>query len=103
MTSKNFNLSRPVTTHDGQVTVLQIREPIAQDFIDLGRLPFKTSGFGQNMQIEIDFGHAALWASRLTGLDDILIGKLPRGDFLGLITAINEALVSDEEEVGNST
>jgi hypothetical protein len=36
MTDKTITLSRPITTHEGQVSTITVREPKGKDFFELG-------------------------------------------------------------------
>lgn len=99
---KTINLTKGVETHDGLKSTIDIREPTAGDYIEVNKLPFTIRGNGENAQIDIDFKLGAKWAERLTGLDEILISKMNKKDFVAIITAINEILVEDGDEPGNS-
>ena len=94
-------LKQPLTTHAGTVTALAIREPVARDFIKIGKLPFRVKGAGDNAETEMDFALAAKWLSELSGIDEIILGGLARGDFLAAIRAVNDVLVTDGADPGN--
>ena len=99
--TKTIQLKTPIQTHEGPKNHHIIREPPAQDFIEMNVLPYETRGLGSDMSLKIDFRLAAGWASRLSGLDEILIGKMGRSDFLNLVAAVNDVLADDGDAVGN--
>lgn len=96
-----IHLRKPLTTHEGQTRVLKLREPVAADFIAMGKLPFKTRGSGDAMEVDVFFDLAAKWLSRLSGVDEILIGQMGRMDWLTAVGRLNEILVTDGDDEGN--
>ncbi len=45
--------------------------------------------------MKINFGLAAQWISRLSDLDEIMVGNLPHIDFIAAVGKVNEILLSD--------
>lgn len=97
-----LKLTRPIKTHHGDQRELRLREPNAGDYIAIGRVPWEVRGDGEDRRAMVDFKIAGQWASRLTNLDDILIGQLSAPDWLALVARVNALLVSAGiENVGN--
>ena len=94
-------LKTPIQTHAGPTKVLNLREPTGADFIQLKSLPFKVKGVAPNIEIDIDFALSAKWLSALSGIDELLIGKMTRGDFITAIGSMNELLVAEGADAGN--
>jgi hypothetical protein len=41
MPSRTVNLSRPLTTHKGDIKAITFKDPTARDFIEMGGLPVR--------------------------------------------------------------
>lgn len=99
-------LSRPLTTHDGVMREIILREPSARDYISLKRLPFsvvfhqtvRPGDMGQDPQstterqgeLITDFDLAFQWVSRLSGIDTLILGTLNNRDTMRLINSLRE-------------
>jgi hypothetical protein len=82
-------LSKPLKTHDGEVTSLKLKEPEAHSFFDHGE-PFKVRVIsdGTGDRVDFEFYNAVFkkFLTDMTGIDDILLGKLRAADFMALRT-----------------
>lgn len=96
-----LRLSRSMQTHQGPTSFLKFREPIAEDFIAINRLPFSVVGSAEARRVDVDFALGAKWLSRLTGIDEIIIGQMHRSDFFAAIARVNEILIQDGADPGN--
>ena len=97
-----ITLKRPIKTHNGTAYELRLREPVAADFIEVGRVPFDVRGDDDNRRATVDFKCVAQWGSRLTGLDEIILGQLAVDDWLMLVARINMILLNAGSDLGNS-
>ena len=95
-------LSRPMTTHQGQVTVLGLRTPSAGDYIDMGGYPFTAKGIGTDkMELDIDFAKCAKWMARLADVEEMLIRQLPQKDFLQGVEKVVAIVAAQGDDMGN--
>lgn len=99
-----ISLTKPIQTHTGERRVLEFREPIGADYMELQRVPFSVVGAtNQDRSIKIDFALAGKWIARLTDLDEIQVGLLSRNDFLAAVTMSNDILIeAGVTDMGNS-
>lgn len=99
-----ISLTKPIQTHTGERRVLEFREPIGADYMELQRVPFSVVGAtDQDRSIKIDFALAGKWIARLTDLDEIQVGLLSRNDFLAAVTMANDILIeAGVTDMGNS-
>ncbi len=85
-------LSRPLTTHRGDVSEIALRKPNFGDFIDLGQvenLRFSQSEDGAKQQESvIDFERLMRWAVRLSGIDRVILSTLDPIDAYELSKAV---------------
>ena len=100
---ENVRLSRPLVTHSGEVHVLTIREPVAGDYVAVGKVPFRVVGLdAENRRVEVDFQLAIKWLARLTGHDELVLEQLRRKDWLEAVSTMNNMLMDfDDSDVGN--
>lgn len=96
-----IKLSKPLTTHKGVQHELRMREPIAADFIDIGRIPFDVRGEGEDRRAVVDFKLIAQWLSRLTDVDVILLGMLAHQDWLQATGKLNAIIMRTQAKPGN--
>lgn len=97
-----INLSKPMVTHQGNVSRLSIRTPNAGDYIDMGGYPFKARGVGSsNMELEIDFAKTAAWMARLTDVDEVLLRQLPQRDFIQGVEKVIAIVSAQGDDMGN--
>ncbi|MGY3589017.1 hypothetical protein ACVIGB_002028 [Bradyrhizobium sp. USDA 4341] len=88
MTAQTFPLSKPLTTHDGKLTSLTLREPTAGAFIDNGE-PFKANvrrdANGQPEGLDFDYDNKVMikWLVDMTveKVDDIVLKSLSARDY----------------------
>ena len=88
-TIRTVTLSKPLTTHDGEVTTLKLKEPTARLFFQHGEgFKMKVTRDEQTEAVSVDFDFNntvfAKYLSDMTGLDDIVLGKLRAADFMTL-------------------
>ena len=95
-------LKKPLETHDGAKSSLVLRDPIGGDYVALGKLPFSVKTEGEVREMVPDFKATMAWLSRLSGIDDIILGRLSRADFLSASGVLNGHLVLEGDEMGNS-
>ncbi|MGZ6199188.1 MAG: phage tail assembly protein [Vulcanimicrobiaceae bacterium] len=79
-------LSKPLTTHDGDVSTLTLRDVTAADIVSCKVAPYKFDPNGTTY--EINYAAVMALASRLCGLDDLILGKLSAKDFHAVSQAI---------------
>jgi hypothetical protein len=96
-------LSRPLQTHAGAITTLALREPIAEDYIEIGRVPTSVRGRADtDQEILMDHKCMGLWAVKLAKLDAVTIGMLPARDWITLCSHVNAILIqAGIDDVGN--
>ena len=97
MNSQIVTLSEPLKTHDGDVTTITVNEPRAKSFFDHGE-PFKTRVIaveGQPDQIEFEYNTAILrkFLMDMTGIDDLILGKVTARDFFALRNATTNLIM----------
>jgi hypothetical protein len=98
-----LRLTKPLQTHKGQVREIMFRAPVGRDYIDIQALPFDLRGGDESRRIVIDYAKSARWVSALTGLDEIVIGNMPREDFLAAVAKANDLLMGEGlDKMGNS-
>jgi hypothetical protein len=86
--TQTVKLSRPLKTHDGEVSEIKLKEPTARSFFRHGE-PFKvkvlTDDKGESL-VDFDFNNSvyALFLADMTGLDEIVLSGLRAVDYVGL-------------------
>lgn len=99
---KTLRLSSAIKSHAGEIRELKLREPIAADYIEIGKLPFNVRGDAADRRVEMDFKLMAQWASRLSGHDELVISQLKAEDWLELVGRVNALLIqAGIQDVGN--
>ena len=89
MTKKiSVSLDSPINTHDGEKSVIILKEPKAKLFFDHGE-PFKskvTTNEKGETNIEFDFNNQIMgkFLSSMSGIDDIVLSSLTASDYLAL-------------------
>lgn len=98
MTTNVVKLSKPLATHQGNVSEIKFGQLTADIMIRNKRLPFtvKTHPDG-SQEVETDFGLAAKYIADLSGHDEAVLGGLPPKDFGACIKALGDLLA----EAGN--
>ena len=94
-----FNLSKPLKTHSGDVSVFTLSEPTARSFIKWGeafKLRWTTDAKDQR-QLDIEYNNAVM-ANFLTDMidpkiDDIILGALSAGDYMRLRTVATDIIL----------
>jgi hypothetical protein len=90
-------LSKPLKTHDGEVTSLALKEPEARSFFEHGE-PFKVRVISDELngdRIDFEFYNSVFkkFLTDMTGVDDILLGKLRAADYMALRTRAAHMIV----------
>lgn len=97
-------LSQPLKTHDGTVTELKLKPPMARLIVKYGD-PFtirpvkNAKGETESHEYVFDNDSMMKFASDMTGVDDIILGGISVPDFLklrGAITNVILGLVPDK-------
>jgi hypothetical protein len=75
-------LSKPLKTHDGEVSLLTLRDLDAADIVAMKSSPFQVIRM-QSGEVELIVKYDVMmqYLSRLSNLDPILLGKLGGVDF----------------------
>lgn len=106
---KRIPLSRPLVTHQGDVSFLTVREPTLSDYIVLGDIdtPVATEfvdGTATVLRTHTFMEALIGWTVALTGLDRIVLGRLSAADSGALFAAVRTAIepFTKGGAVGNS-
>ncbi|MDB4872407.1 MAG: hypothetical protein JWL97_3411 [Gemmatimonadales bacterium] len=96
--ARTITLSKPLTTHDGEVTTLKLKEPEARLFFKHGEgFKMKVTRDEQTEAVSVDFefNNAVFgkYLADMTGLDDIVLGKLRAADYMHLRTQAAHLIV----------
>jgi hypothetical protein len=88
MSNTTVKLSKPIKTHDGELTELTLKAPTARSFINHGE-PFKVRFVTEGddaQRMELDFNNAIiakfLADMAVEKIDDLIVGSLTATDFL---------------------
>jgi hypothetical protein len=97
-TTRTVTLSRPLKTHDGDVTSLKLTEPTARLFFQHGEgFKMKVTRDEQTdaVSVDFDFNNTVFgkYLADMTGLDDIVLGKLRAADYMHLRTQAAHMIV----------
>lgn len=84
--AEKFPLSKPLTTHDGEVSELSLRDLTAADIVRAKSPPVKLIAGDQSAEYRYDI--IMELASAMTGVDDIILGKLTPKDFHRLASRV---------------
>jgi hypothetical protein len=92
-------LSKPLTTHNGELSKLTLREPTARSFFEHGE-PFKTrvgkSADGETtLDFEYDYKVFSKFLTEMVveGVDDLVLGSLRPIDFFALRTKATHLII----------
>ena len=95
----SVRLSRPIATHNGDIAEITLREPTFADYIEIGDVDIASGTgvdevTGQVAGFEVRTNYRALeaWASRLSGLDRVVLGQLTAADAGKLMRAVKMAV-----------
>lgn len=89
MTTETFTLSRPLKTHDGEVTTLTLQEPTARAFVEYGE-PFKLQSLddvnSEKNRLIFVFDNNRAFMRFLTDMvtpkvDDLILSSISASDF----------------------
>lgn len=91
-------ISKPLTTHKGEVTEIELRDITARDMVEMRVGPTSVSthaeGIGNarvvSQKFDIRYDIAMGYLTRLSGIDEILLGSLKAADFDKCVVAIQE-------------
>ena len=83
-----FHLSKPISTHDGEVSKLELKLPTARSFIKAG-VPYSTVSERADdgtVRDEFRFNTKAMFSflTDMTGYDDIVLASIPAVDVMPL-------------------
>jgi hypothetical protein len=81
-------LSKPLKTHDGDVSVITLRDIEGKDIVAVRVPPVKFIEADGESHTEYRYDVVMQLAARLSGIDDILLGKLNGKDFHALSKAV---------------
>ena len=82
-------LSKPLTSHQGQLTELRLRPPTFKDFMDLGDPSTLILGTGA-MIPQDDFDIIKSYIVRLSGVDELLLGPASIRDAKAMRDAVKD-------------
>ena len=74
-------LSKPLKTHDGETSTLTFRDVEAKDIVVIRTPPVRFVEANGESHTEFRYDAIMALASRLSGIDDLLLGKLGAKDF----------------------
>lgn len=75
-------LSKPLTTHSGEVSELTLRNLNASDIVDMKQSPFQAiRREGGDVELLVKYDLMMKYLSRLTSVDEIVLGKMSGTDF----------------------
>lgn len=91
-------LSKPLLTHQGEITKLELRDLTARDMVEMRVSPTSvavhTEGVGNsrvtNQKFDVRYDIAMGYLTRLSGVDEIILGALPARDFDACVVALQE-------------
>lgn len=81
--TRSITLSKPLKTHDGEVTELKLRDLDARDIVRMREAPFKITQRKDDGGVELEVRYAVMmnYLSLLTGVDDLVLGTMSGQDF----------------------
>jgi hypothetical protein len=80
--AKTVPLSKPLKTHDGEVRELKLRGLIASDIVAMKTSPFQViRREAGDVELIIKYDIMMQYLSRLSGVDDLLLGAMEGNDF----------------------
>ncbi len=88
----SVTLTKPLTTHKGAVSTLELSEPTAKSFVTAGE-PFKVRV--KDDAISIDYDNRAMMAflADMTGVDTLLLESLSAKDYVALRTKATNVIM----------
>ncbi len=89
MESKSFKLSRPITTHRGELSELILKPASARSFINHGS-PYSVS---RDEVVTPDWKATFGFVSDMTGVDSLILGDLAAEDVLPLFNTLLGMLI----------
>jgi len=101
-----IELARPLIGHQGNISVIELKEPNLGDYIDCGpllkRIAHDNRATGGELRIEVVEDQARLmaWTVRLSGLPEALLRTLGPKDARAVLTEV--ARLVEEFDAGNS-
>jgi hypothetical protein len=80
--AKTVPLSKPLKTHNGEVRELALRGLSASDIVEMKTSPFQVlRREGGDVELIIKYDVMMKYLSRLSGVDDLLLGAMDGNDF----------------------
>jgi hypothetical protein len=88
--AKTIPLSSPLKSHDGEITKLELRDMTASDIVLARVAPYRIveSKNEDERHTEYRFDIVMQLASRLSGIDDLVLGGLKAKDFHAVTLAV---------------
>lgn len=88
--AKTIPLSKPLKTHEGEVSKLELRDMQASDIVLARVAPYRVveTKEGGEQHVEYRFDVVMQLASRLSGVDDLVLGALSAKDFHAVTLAV---------------
>jgi len=90
--TRTVKLSRPLETHKGAVTQLELREPKLRCFREYGE-PFKVTATKDGQSIEHDNRVLVKFLAHMSSVDEIILDDLPATDYYAARAALVEMLL----------
>lgn len=83
-------LSKPLKSHDGEITKLTLRDMTASDIVQSRIPPFKLVESSDETEKHAEYRYDIIMqlASRLSGVDDIILGGMSAKDFHAVSKAV---------------
>lgn len=94
----NVTLSKPLTTHKGEITEIELRDITAKDLVEMRVSPLGFTNIGSGIgsarvtdqRVELRYDIAMGYLVRLSGIDEILLGALQAKDFEKCVGAVTK-------------
>lgn len=80
--AKTVPLSKPLETHDGEVSELTLRGLTAADIVRMKKSPFDVIRLdGGEVELRVKYDMMMSYLAELSGLDEIVLGRMSGPDF----------------------
>ena len=96
MSTTTVTLSTPIKTHNGEVSTITLKEPLARSFFDHGEcFKMRVITEGDDSRVEFDYNHKifAKFLMDMTGIDDGLLGNMKASDYFLVRNAATNLIV----------
>lgn len=89
--SKTVPLSKALKTHDGDVTKLELRDITASDIVEMKTSPYQVIRRDDGeVELVVKYDVMMKYLSRLSGVDDLLLGALKASDFQAACNVVGQ-------------